>query len=222
MTIVIDPEFSVYQLLERIRRTSTMINHRRTMLEMSIEIENTMLMEKSKARVFSGFQRFSRFVPQIERYTALAKQAEHIYIFGEADITPPTIANLTYVPLKAGDQLLKEWFVLVYGPEFFSLLATRELTHIDDPDSHRVFEGIWSFDFDLTDIIQEWLTSTVDAPPLSFSDLHAQRKVQILKATIGRLAANLNNAPDSAVDLEISTTIETVLKPKLAELETQI
>ncbi len=166
MAIVIDPQFSVYALLARIRRTSTLINHRRTMTQMSYEIENAALLEGARGRIFAGFQRLSRFLPQAERYRKLAALSEHVYVFGLPDVSPPAVNNITYIPLERTHALVKEWFVVAYGSEFYSALATRELTNIDDPDEYRQFEGIWTFDWDMVDIIQEWLTSAVDAKPL--------------------------------------------------------
>lgn len=165
MTIVIDPEFSVYHLVERMT-TKTLLNHRRTMSFISREIENAGILEGAQGRIFSGFQVMSKFLPQVERYTRLAQVSESIYVFGVRDIDPPTIPNITYVFLEAEDQLAKEWFLIAHGEDYHSALATEELTHLTDPDELRQFRGFWTFDREMVKILEEWLSSAVDATPL--------------------------------------------------------
>ena len=162
MTIVIDPTFSVYHLVER-GHEQAMLRHRKTMSLVSYQIENASIEDMVRTRVFSGFQRLSKFLPQMERYRKLAEVAESVYVFGVDDVMPPPIPNLTYVPLRPQDQLSKEWFLVSYGKDYYSALATEELTHIDDPDDERMFRGLWSFDERLVSILHDWLSRVVDA-----------------------------------------------------------
>lgn len=166
MPVHIDPGFSVFELTQRIQDQSSILNHRQTMNLISYEIENATLKDGARTRIFSSFQRMSRFIPQIPRYQKLAQTAESIYVFGIPDVIPPSIPNITYIDLKPTDRLAREWFLVSYGKDFASALATEELTHIDDPDTSRMFKGIWTFDAGLTSILEEWLTRTVDAEPL--------------------------------------------------------
>jgi hypothetical protein len=162
MTIVIDPTFSVYHLVER-SHEQAMLRHRKTMSLVSYEIENASIVDRASTRVFSGFQRLSKFLPQVERYRKLAEVAESVYVFGIDDIMPPAIPNVTYVPLRREDQLSKEWFLVSYGRDYFSALATEELTSIDDPDDERMFRGLWTFEERLVSILHDWLSRAVDA-----------------------------------------------------------
>lgn len=157
----IDPGFSVYGLVQRVKQSATMVSHRKTMTYISYEIENATLIDKASPIIFSGFQRLSKFMPQIRRYQRLAKRAKAVYVFGEADMMPPEIENVTYVPLKPDDQLVKEWFLVSYCQTYFSALATEELTSIEDPDDERQFRGLWSFDLDLVVVLHQWLASSV-------------------------------------------------------------
>jgi DICT domain-containing protein len=162
----IAPGFSVYQLVERVQgeKVSAVMYNRGTMNLISYEIENVTRIDRAPNRVFSGFQRFSRFMPQVERYRDLAANAESVYVFGIQDITPPEIPNVVYIPLEEGSQLAKEWFLISYSDKFASVLATEELSEIDDPDATRQFRGVWSFDVRMAAILEEWMSNTVDAP----------------------------------------------------------
>jgi hypothetical protein len=170
MSVTLAPGFSVYSLVERVEQTSAVFNHRYTMTVASYEIENATLMDNARTRIFSGFQRMSKFLLQIDRYKRIAAIAESVYVFGIPDVTPPPIPNIRYMLLEPNAALAKEWFLISYGAEWASVLATQEQTHIDDPDDQRVFKGIWSFDVALAAILEQWVSNAVDARPLSIDE----------------------------------------------------
>lgn len=166
----IDPEFSVYRLVERARQSMPIIQHRRTMSVISHEIEDATLIDYAKTTVFSSFQYMSKFLPQINRYTRLAQVADSVYVFGVPDVELPAIPNITYVPLSEDDQLTKEWFLVSFGERYYSALATEELSKFSDPDPLRQFKGVWTFDYGLVNILKDWLSDTVGLRRLSYDD----------------------------------------------------
>mgnify|MGYP000057317860 CR=1 FL=1 len=163
----IDPGFSVYQLVKRLYNGPMELRSRRLMTHISHTIEDTIRVDHKRSRLFSGFQRFSKFLGQERRYRQIAAYAESVYVFGVNDVSLPPIPRVTYVPLSPGDRLSQEWFVLAAGPGFGSALCAVETTRITDPDHLRAFNGLWTFDADMVDILQEWLSSAVGAPPLA-------------------------------------------------------
>lgn len=192
--IAVDSAFSVYHLVERVQSSSTLLNHRQTMSYISYEIENATLVDNVSNRIFSGFQYLSKFIPQIPRYRRIASTAESVYVFGVADVEPPAIDNITYVRLQPTDQLAKEWFLISYGREYYSALATEELTKFTDPDHERMFKGIWTFDLNLVGIIEEWLTSLVDAHPLTFTQeqINLTKQIQLMSNSLTRLSDRIS------------------------------
>lgn len=222
MPIVIDPEFSVYHMVERVQRQRTHLNHRRTMSLISYEIENATLKDNSRSRIFSGFQVMSKFLPQIDRYTVLAEKAESVYVFGVPDVTPPPIKNITYVPLAATDQLAKEWFLVSRSQDFHSALATEEQTDLSMPDDERVFMGMWTFDVDLVQIVEEWLTGIVDATPY---DMHHPDATPIthphyIEQSLTRLQRYLAREPKVRTDIHrvIKLEVEALINQEIAPL----
>lgn len=192
MNPVIDPQFSVYQLVERMQSKGVVANRRRTMSMISYEIENALLVDGAQTRIFAGFQRLSRFLPQRKRYERLAELAESVFIFGVPDIEPPIISNLHYLPLMPTDQLSKEWFVVAYGQDYCSALATEELSEITDPDEQRTFKGVWTFDDTIVSIMHDWLTSAVDARPLDAINRDYRQQVSMMERNLVRLASVFN------------------------------
>lgn len=212
MSIAIDPTLSVYALAARVADSSTMINHRRTMTLISYEIENAVLHDGARARIFSGFQRMSFFLPQVKRYQRLAQRAESIYVFGVPDVPLPNIPNVTYVMISPRDQFAREWFLVADAPDYASILATEELTNWDDPDDQRTFKGVWSFDDRIVSIVQEWLSSLVDARPLGEFKRDLKAQLGYMQRTTMRIASRLSKlseqrtlqAAQTAKELELA------------------
>jgi DICT domain-containing protein len=112
--------------------------------------------------VYAGFQRFSQFLPQAERYRQLAEVARRVYVFGLPDVPPPTIAGVQFVPLRADSELVKEWFLLVDAADFWTALVAREVEGHDLMTGGRKFNGIWTFDVDLVNRISLLLSQVLE------------------------------------------------------------
>jgi len=222
-TFNIPSEFSVYALTKHSPRDLSIVNGRRTMNIISNQIENSTLIDGAETVIFSAFQRFSKFKPQMKRYRQLAKMAKHIYVFGVPDVELPVIQNITFVPLKETDQLAKEWFLISYGPDYFSALATEEETHIDDPDNKRKFKGAWSFDIAVVSMLYDWLGQAVNMTGFENPREQANhtRQAQLVSNIIGRLSVRLldDNPKDRESHSEIQRIIKTGLYPLLTYLE---
>ena len=220
----IDPAFSVYRLVQRNNKNSV-LNHRRTMSIISYEIENASLVDDASTVVFSSFQRMSKFLPQETRYRQLAEIAKHVYVFGVPDTDLPQIENVTYVPLKPDDQLAREWFLVSYGKDYFSALATEELTDIDDPDPDRLFKGVWTFDLSLVSILHEWLSGLVG---LRFEQRASENhdldnQLKLMGNTIGRMTVrslDTGSETDEVQD-ELHQLIKTGVYPALENLKSE-
>lgn len=210
----IDPDFSVYQLVQRVIQTSAMLHHRKTMTLISYEIENATIVDGAHTVIFSGFQRYSRFLTQLERYERLARQAQVVYVFGVPDVRVPAIPNVVYVPLQPSDELSKEWFVVSYGKEYFSALATSELTYIEDPDDSRVFEGLWTFDLDLVEIIFEWLCNTVNyqGERLDETQHNLDTQVKLMSNSVGRLLISVMQEQNTRMAAVIQAELKSIIK----------
>lgn len=218
MEISIDPSFSVYKLVGRAAENA-LLNHRRTMNIISNEIENATLLDGAQNRIFAAFQFYSRFVPQIERYTRLAKTAEKVYVFGIPDVKLPAIENVEYVPLRPTDQLSREWFLVSYGPGYASALATEEQTDVTYADTDRLFRGIWTLDVSLTAILADWLSRSIGLMPQGIApEMVNMRQHNILVSRTAsrmmrRLTAPANLGKDAIVRAELRILVKEVLQP---------
>lgn len=217
MELNIDPTLSVYHLTKRVQKQSTTLNHRRTMNIISYEIENATLLDGAHTRIFASFQRMSRFIPQVERYTRLAKKAEMIYVFGIPDVEVPQIENITYIPLTPDDQLAREWFIVSYGRNYATMLSTEEQSRFMDPDSRRVFRGLWTFQPALTAIVAEWLTRVVNGAPFDFNEDdhdHVQQH-KFIESIKRRLDTRIARLADNPVMQNTTAELQTIVAQSL-------
>ena len=72
--------------------------------------------------------------------------------------------------------------------DYSSALATEEISQFTDADAQRQFKGIWTFEVDIVTIMYDWLTSLVDARPLTGApQLNRDRQTQLVSRSIARL-----------------------------------
>ena len=98
-----------------------------SLLAVSHSIEETVLRHGLDSIFFAGFQRFSAFLPQADRFRQLAGRCKKIYIFGQADSPVPEIPKLEYIALEPSAPLVQEWFILFAHPRFNIALLTHEI-----------------------------------------------------------------------------------------------
>jgi len=217
----LDSSFSVYDLVARTKRDASIIQHRRAMSVISHTIEDATLIDGARTTLYSSFQVMSKFLPQVRRYTELARKAERVYVFGVPDVEVPAIPNITYVPLQPHDQLAKEWFIVSFGPTYYSALATEELTNLTDPDHVRQFKGIWSFDYNIVNILQDWLADTVGARRLNYDDAASvppRQQTTYINQAIDRLKRRVAREQDETLRQELTFLIVRGLKPVTGHL----
>jgi DICT domain-containing protein len=214
-----EPAFSIYRMYENNHNQNYLLRHRRTMTQISHEIENAVIMAPAaRTRVFSGFQRLSKFLPEMERYTSLAKRAESVYVFGIPDIEPPPIENIHYVRLTAADHLSREWFVIAAGTSYSSVLASEEISDFDDPDDQRVFKGSWIFNPLVVSLIADKVSQHVGAEPLEYTltDTQHSQHARVMLHSVNRVMQNIASKDFDLLDEKL-----VILRNELALTVTQ-
>lgn len=121
-------------------------------------IEDQLILMGQPVELYAGFQRFSRFAPQAERYAKIAQVCRRVYVFGVPDVEPPRIPGVEFVPLAEGAALALEWFILVDTPSFWTTLVTREVPGADLLTGGRRYDGVWSFEHEAVDRVSLLIT----------------------------------------------------------------
>lgn len=120
-------------------------------------IEDQAINLGGKFDFYAGFQKFSRLMPQEERYRKLSMLNNPINIFGIPDAQPWKAPNLKVFTLQKprspeDSSLTHNWFVVLNNPQFVSMaLIASELPQaklsVRNPDKlvYRNFEGFWTY-----------------------------------------------------------------------------
>lgn len=137
---------------------------KRTMIDISHEIEQTASRASAPCQLFVGFQRLSLFARNTDRYTELSQGWQHCWVFGEADIEPPSVPNVTVVTIPPHSPLTKEWFVIADGPAFGVALLTADVSGFAIADARRRFMGLWSADPQLVRRASTQLATAINLP----------------------------------------------------------
>ena len=223
----IDPNFSVFQLVQRKRSKGISVSHLPVLQEISQEIENASLIDHANNILFCGFQQLSQFEPQITRYQKLAQECEHIFIFAVPDIEIEAIENITFVPLDPRDQLAKEWFIVSYGHDYFSALAAEEIIDGMVLEDEREYQGIWIFDLRMVEILYDWLCRKVGLDPehIEQSQEIFRHELTMMEKTLSRVQEFIEHEKmlhhDTTVE-EIKVLLEKTLYPALMKMQTVV
>lgn len=117
------------------------------MTQISRIIEEEAMRHPRPVRFHVSFQTLSRFVPQRERYRALAPRVERLWLYGAFDLPDPEEArvhpNAVLIDTK-GTLLEAYWFVIAYGPGLSMCLLAREVPALDGHG--RFYEGFYTFE----------------------------------------------------------------------------
>lgn len=142
---------SIYRSIATQYQNLRVINTVPMMNTISHLIEQEVIDKKLPIDFYAGFQRFSRFPDQMRFYQKLGAVARRVYVFGVADVKPPSIPGVEFIELEAGSALAQEWFLLVDSPEFWTLLSTQETDGRDEVTGGRRYDGLWTFDTQVID-----------------------------------------------------------------------
>lgn len=160
----------------------------------SHHIEDQVIKHRMPIDFFAGFQRFSHFPAQLDRYRQLGQVCRRVYVFGVPDVRPAPISGIEYIALDAASPLAKEWFVLVDTPLFWSVLSTQEVEGRDPITGGRRFDGLWAFDAQVVDRASLLLSQALNTfyEPVMNRDHEAQNHhiSEISNRMVGSLERN--------------------------------
>lgn len=96
-------------------------------------IDNAILLRTNRTgRVYAGFEQLSALQPIIDRYLRIADLSEYVYLFGEADWTPPKHPNIRVIELPSAVRLSRETFLIVQSSNLNRALVAFDEESEDD------------------------------------------------------------------------------------------
>lgn len=160
----------------------------------SHHIEDQVIKHRMPIDFYAGFQRFSHFPAQLDRYYKLGEVCRRVYVFGVPDARPAPISGIEYIALDPSSPLADEWFVLVDTPNFWSILSTKEVEGRDPITGGRRFDGLWAFDAQVVDRASLLLSQALNGfyEPVLDRNYEAQNRqiAEISNRMVGSLERN--------------------------------
>jgi DICT domain-containing protein/nitrogen-specific signal transduction histidine kinase len=132
---------------------------------LSHAIEDLVLVERNRPLVIANFQRERFYRQETRRYQQIAQLTDQVYVLAapESDFAATEAPYIT-IPFDHSDDLAQEWHLVVVGQEYTACIACREHFTPEAPpvvDQARQFEGIWSFDRQISSQVAQLLLERV-------------------------------------------------------------
>ncbi|MEM6610885.1 MAG: DICT sensory domain-containing protein [Cyanobacteria bacterium P01_C01_bin.72] len=108
--------------------------------------------------VIASFQRERFYRQESHRYRRIAHKSHQVYVLAapETDFSDGSVDYET-IAFEADDALAQEWHLVIVGQQYASCLICRERNvpqrenkYVSAMDTNRRFEGIWTFDRNVT------------------------------------------------------------------------
>ncbi len=146
MLTLADNRFSLYELIDWRNRYNIFSERRALLASWCRTIELAVIERQINTEVYAGFQQMRYLKPIVPRYQKMSTFASHVWVFGQPSSDDPALESLRGVHLQPGDQLIKEWFLVVNHPSYARALVAHEMSKPGTPHSKRIFRGILTSD----------------------------------------------------------------------------
>jgi DICT domain-containing protein/signal transduction histidine kinase len=144
------------ELLQRIPRLRSQLYFKSSLTALSHAMEDQVLAGLNRPLVIASFQRERFYRQESHRYLRIAELTPQVYVLAAPE-TSFTNASEGYetIAFEPEDQLSQEWHLVVIGRQYATCLICRERkvavveAESAEPmpmDQTRRFEGIWTFD----------------------------------------------------------------------------
>ena len=146
----------VTELLGQLPHLRTQIYFKSSLTALSHAMEDQVFATADPPLVIASFQQERFYRQEAYRYRRLGQKSDHIYIFcGGNTSFEENEQTCTTINFDPDDALAQEWHLTVISQTFSSCLICRECPPDQEDesvtlDSARRFEGIWTFDVEVT------------------------------------------------------------------------
>jgi DICT domain-containing protein/GAF domain-containing protein len=146
------------ELLRQMPQLRSHLYFKSSLTALSHAMEDRVLAGTDRPLLIASFQQEKFYRQEAHRYRRLGEISDHVYVLAAPD-TEFSDRDRYYelIPFDNTDALASEWHLVVIGPQSSACLVCREKTlpptpgHVlPDLDPSRRFEGIWTFDRQVT------------------------------------------------------------------------
>ncbi|GAC1457618.1 MAG: DICT sensory domain-containing protein [Chamaesiphon sp.] len=188
MSILISVLADLVQAMPQLR---SQLYFKSSLTALSHAMEDQVLAGWGQPLVIASFQREHFYRQEAHRYLRIAQRTSQLYVLAAPE-TEFRSASDVYetVAFEPTDALSHEWHLVVIGPSTSTCLICRERlapalesTETSEMDPARRFEGIWTFDRQVTCVAAELLLERILAYRPELVDKIQQAKFEFLAAS---------------------------------------
>ena len=139
-----------HSLVDEFSLLDTEIFTKASMVAMSHSVEKVVREYNLYADIYVLFQDYKYFLYERERYLEFDQLCRQIFVLAKniPEDAAAEFENTTFIEIREGSPLLKEWAVTVDHPDYAAVLATREEDKLQkiNKEDYRIFKGFLSLD----------------------------------------------------------------------------
>ncbi|MBE9222126.1 GAF domain-containing protein [Cyanobacterium stanieri LEGE 03274] len=201
----------VTDLLKVFPKWRTQIYFKSSLTALSHAMEDQVLANTEEALIIASFQKERFYRQEAHRYRRIGKISPHVYVLAapETDFSNSTDIY-EKIAFDGNDALTKEWHLVVIGSNYTNCLICREKTHLPKTeaaemsmDNSRRFEGVWTFDRDITLAAASILLDRIGGYRPELREKIAQAKQRYCGDNQGLLEANHNQETQGQINSPI-------------------
>lgn len=114
---------------------------------LSHAMEDLVLADGEKPLIIASFQQERFYRQEARRYQRIAAKTPHVYVLAAPDTDFKNSSDVhEMIAFTPEDSLSQEWHLVVIGETYSSCLICRERISATSVDNNRRFEGVWTFD----------------------------------------------------------------------------
>lgn len=144
----------VTQLLKRCRDLIPQMYFKSSLTALSHAMEDLVLNDSDSPLVIASFQRERFYRQEAHRYRRIAQKSDQVYVLAAPETEFKNSSEIyETIAFEPTDAIAQEWHLVIIGKKYASCLicreknvATNEATSLSTMDTNRRFEGIWTFD----------------------------------------------------------------------------
>ena len=160
------------ELLQNFPQIRPQLYFKSSLTALSHAMEDQVLASEAQPLIIASFQKERFYRQEAHRYERIAAITPHVYVLAAPE-TSFTNASREYetIAFEPSDQLSYEWHLVVIGPQYSTCLICHERQNLpvvgaESPgllamDQTRRFEGIWTFDRDVSSQAAEILLNRI-------------------------------------------------------------
>lgn len=141
-------------LLQDLPHLRSQMYFKSALTALSHAMEDLILAGSDSPLVIANFQQERFYQQEIRRYQQIAQQTDHVYVLAAPETDSGfavASGSLETIPLMPNDGLAQEWHLVIIGEQYTACLICREqLKSVSSLDQTRRFEGLWTFDPQVT------------------------------------------------------------------------